>query len=277
MTLSRWVVFACLAYGVALGQDASVPPAPVSTNPDDAPARVKSGKVFASTEIDRPPALGPTSAKVWIVVFSDFQCPVCKRSADATQQIAEEFPGEVRVLFWQHPLASHAGAEGAAVASLAAQQQGKFWEYHDEVFRNQSALDADSLSGYASRLGLDVDRFKSDSASPELHARVKSEAAFAERFGATSTPAFMMNGKVHTGWGSWYGFRGEVEHELAEARKLEAAGTPAEQIAGRRAQAQIEDADLLQAYREQILREAQEAPTKKGSHKDRKKEVKTKT
>jgi protein-disulfide isomerase len=270
MTSKRWVVLALLFSGLVRGADQSAPPVPVATNPADSPVRVKSGRVFASTDAEVPPALGPLPAKVVVLVFSDFQCPVCRRSADATQQIAEEFPGEVRVEFWQHALATHVNAENAAVASLAAQRQGMFWEYHDEVFRNQSAIDPASLARYAERLGLDVGEFNKDYADPELRARAKAEGAVAERFGAMSTPAFMVNGKVNIGWGSWFGFRADVERELGEARKLEGQGTSTEQIAERRAQAQIEDAALLTAYRELVLRVAPEE-TKKPKKKKPKK------
>jgi len=262
MNVSRWAVLALFVSGVVHGGDPSAP-LPVSTNPADAPARVKSGKVFASADVDVPPALGPLPAKVLVIVFSDFQCPVCRRSADATQQIAEEFPGEVRVEFWQHPLATHSNAENAAVASLAAQRQGKFWEYHDEVFRNQAAIDPASLARYAEQLGLDEEQFKSDYAAPELRARAKREATVAERFRAQSTPAFMVNGKLKIGWGSWSAFRADVEREVVEARSLEEQGTPIEQVAGQRAQAQIEDAELLRAYRELVLRVAPGASKKK--------------
>ena len=263
MNVKRWAVAAFLVSGLVRGQDQSTPPVPISTNPADAPARVKSGKVFASRDATVPPALGPLPAKVLVIVFSDFQCPVCRRSADATDQIADEFPGEVRVEFWQHALASHPSAENAAVASLAAQRQGMFWEYHDEVFRNQSAIDPASLARYAEQLGCDMEQFNRDTADPELRARAKAEGAFAERFGATSTPAFMINGKVHIGWGSWSGFRSEVERELVEARKLEAQGIPVEQLAEQRAHAAIEDAALFGAYREQVLRDTPEEPKKK--------------
>ena len=261
MNVRRWAVLALLVSGVVHGADLPTPE-PVSTNKDDAPPRTKTGKVFASTDVDLPPALGPSPAKVLVIVFSDFQCPVCRRSADATQQIAEEFPGEVRVEFWQHPLANHANAENAAVASLAAQRQGRFWEYHDELFRNQSALDPASLSRYAEQLGLDVTRFNADYAALELRVRAKREAALAERFGAPNTPTFMVNGKLKTGWGSWYAFRAEVERELAEARKLQAQGTPLDRIAEQRAKAQIENADILSAYREFVLRIEPEASKK---------------
>lgn len=255
MNVSRWAVAAFLVCGVAGAQE-SRPPRPVSTNPDDAPPRVKSGKVFPSTDVSVPPALGPLPAKVLVIVFSDFQCPVCKRSADATQQIADEFPGEVRVEFWQHALAMHSQAEGAAVASLAAQRQGMFWEYHDELFRNQSTFDSASLARYAEQVGMDVEKFKTDVEDPELRARVKSESAAADRFGAPSTPSFMINGKVKVGWGSWYAFRADVERELNEARKLEAAGTPVADIAALRAQALIEDPERASAYRELVVRAA---------------------
>src|SRR5512147_779268 len=138
----------------------SSPPTPIGSNPADSPARTQSGRVLASTDANLPPALGPAPAKVLVVVFSDFQCPVCRRSADATAQIADEFPEEVRTEFWQHALPMHPNAANAAAASLAAQRQGKFWEYHDVLFRNQNALDPASLERYAEDLGLDVARFK---------------------------------------------------------------------------------------------------------------------
>ena len=268
MNVSRWAVALLCVSGAAFGADVANP-VPVSTNKDDAPPRVKSGKVFASTDAELPPALGPAGAKVVVLVFSDFQCPVCRRTADATQQIAEEFPGDVRVEFWQHPLASHGNAENAAVASLAAQRQGKFWEYHDEVFRNQSSIDPASLARYADQVGLDAARFKTDYEAPELRVRAKSEAAAAESFGATNTPAFMVNGKLKMGWGSWYAFRADVEHELAEAKKLQDQGTPAEQIAEARAQTQIADAETFRLYRDRVLRIAPPEEPKK-RHKSKK-------
>jgi len=92
------------------------------------------------------------------------------------------------------------------------------------VFRNQSSIDPASLARYADQIGLDAARFRSDYEAPELRARAQSEAAAAESFGAKNTPAFMVNGKLKMGWGSWYAFRADVEKELAEARKLQEQG-----------------------------------------------------
>jgi protein-disulfide isomerase len=253
------------------GADMTVPPTAISPNPADSPVRTQSGKVFASTDADRPPALGPAPAKVLVLVLSDFQCPVCRRSADATQQIVEEFPGEVRAEFWQHALPMHPNAQNAAVASLAAQRQGKFWEYHDALFRNQNALDPASLAHYAEDLGLDVERFKSDYEDPVLRERVKSESAFAETFGAAGTPAFLINGKLYVGWGSWSSFRGNVERELAEARKVEAQGTPLAQVAETRARALITDPEQLQAYVSSVLPTDEPVSKKHKKHKKKRK------
>jgi protein-disulfide isomerase len=273
MKLTRWAIAMCLVSGTVYAANSSNP-TPVTTNKDDSPPRVQSGKVFASTDVDHPPALGPADAKVVVLVFSDFQCPVCRRSADATDQIAEEFPGDVRVEFWQHPLTTHANAENAAVASLAAQRQGMFWEYHDELFRNQAAIDPDSLARYAEQLGMDAERFKSDYADPALRARAQREAATAETFGAKNTPAFMVNGKLKTGWGSWYGFRTDVERELAEAKKLEEQGTAGASVAESRAATLLANDELFRVYRDQVLRPAPDVSQSTGKPKKEKKKKK---
>src|SRR5215510_6382413 len=194
----------------------SLVPTPTVPNPDR-PVRTTSGKVVVSRDAALPPALGPNPCKVLVTVYSDFQCPVCARATDATHQISEEWPGQVRVEFRQHPLAMHANAENAAVASLAAHRQGKFWEYHDTLFAHQAALDAASLETYAREVGLDLTRFRKDYADPALRTRAREEGALADRLGATGTPAFLVNGRLSVGWGSWQSFRAQVEQELAAA------------------------------------------------------------
>lgn len=226
---------------------------PLSSNLADTPPRSESAQVQASTDAGRPPAYGPSAAEVIVLVFSDFQCPVCRRSADATRQIAAEFPGEVRLEFRQHPLANHARSEDAAVASLAAQRQDLFWPYHDELFRNQGALDESSLADYAERLGMDREQFLRDYSDPDLRARVRSEAAFADEIGAGSTPAFMINGNLSVGWGSWVSFRSAVDREVNAARALASDGTPRGDIAAARARQNLHDAESFERYREQVL------------------------
>jgi protein-disulfide isomerase len=230
----------------------SVAAVPRSSDPDR-PTRTSSGRVHPNSDPRLPPALGPYPAKVVVVVSSDFQCPVCARVTDATHQIAEEWPGEVRVEFHQHPLAMHANAEHAAVASLAAHRQGKFWGMHDVLFAHQHALDQDSLVVYAREVGLDVSRFRRDYRDPALRARAQREGALAERLGASGTPGFFINGHVQVGWGSWQGFRAQVQHELEQVNDLLAKGTKLAAVHALRAQALAKDAAAFAAYKEAMI------------------------
>jgi protein-disulfide isomerase len=226
------------------------PPPPVN---DDQPVRTCSGKVPVSQDPHGPPALGPAPAKVTVVVYSDFQCPVCRRITDATYQIAEEWPGEVRVEFRQLALSSHQHAVGAAVAALAAHRQGRFWEMHDLLFANQQALDAGSLEGYAEQLGLDLARFRQDVADPTLRARVEAESQLAAQLGAGATPAFLINGRLGVGWASWMAFRSQVDVERKAADALLAQGTPLAAVHAARARQALTDPDQWKAYQAGVI------------------------
>ncbi len=242
---------------VAAPTPSAPPPATVAgKNPDDSPARTQSGKVFASKDPNSPPAFGPVDALVDVLIVSDYQCPVCRRAVDATHQIAEEFPGEVRVVFWNNALEMHRNAKAAALAGLAAHRQGKFWEMHDKLFENQAALDAISLETYAQTLGLDMEAWKKDIADPALDARVNSEGAMATALEARGTPAFVVNGKVQVGWGSWNGFKGMVERELTDARALKAQGKTPAQIREQRARENSANEAAFTAYKSGYLQAA---------------------
>jgi protein-disulfide isomerase len=237
-----------------IGQSAT----PVAT--DDAPVRTHSGKVFASKDPSLPPAYGPEPAKVHVLVFSDFQCPVCRRIMDATHQIAEEWPGEVRVEFFELPLSIHQNAENAAIAALAAHRQGKFWELHDVLFANQGALDPASLASYAASVGCDPKRFAADFADPALRARVHDEASLGAALGAKATPAFLVNGKVFVGWASWGAFRGQVDQERTAVDVLLKTGTKLKDVHALRVKANMTDPAALAAYEKSILAPPSHAP-----------------
>jgi protein-disulfide isomerase len=222
-------------------------------NPDEPPARTHSDKVQESRDPNLPPAYGPTPSKVHVIVYSDFQCPVCARCTGATHQIAEEWPGDVRVEFRQLALAMHRHAEDAAVASLAAHRQGKFWAMHDVLFAHQSSLDPDSLTAHAREAGLDMDQYAKDYADPKLRTRVRAEKTLADRLGAKGTPTFIINGNVSSGWGSWQGFRHEVEMELKAADALIAKGTKLADVHAKRARTQLKDAAVFAAYKAAVI------------------------
>jgi protein-disulfide isomerase len=140
------------------------------------------------------PAFGPADAKVTIVEFSDFQCPFCSRAADAAHKVKEKYGDKVRFVFRQFPLSFHKDAHTAAEASLAANAQGKFWEFHDKLFANQQKLDRPALEGYAKELGLNVDKFKKSLDSKEFAATVDSEMKLGEEVAVNGTPTMFLNG-----------------------------------------------------------------------------------
>jgi predicted DsbA family dithiol-disulfide isomerase len=172
---------------------------------------------------------------------------------DASHQLAEEWPGEVRLAFHQRPLKMHKNALSASVASLAAHMQGKFWEYHDVLFKNQRALDRLSLIAYAQRLGLDMARFKKDLEDPVLIKRAQTESDVAAKLGARGTPAFLVNGRLSVGWGSWHGFRGQVLRELKQARQALADGVKLADLHATRAKANVKDDAAFQVYKASVI------------------------
>ena len=109
--------------------------------------RRRSGDAYAAgsgghVSVDDDPSWGPTDAKVTVVEFSDFQCPYCGRFVSQTySQIKQEYGGKVHFVFRDFPLSTiHPWAEKGAEAAGCANEQGKFWEYHDAIFQNQTTL-----------------------------------------------------------------------------------------------------------------------------------------
>jgi protein-disulfide isomerase len=159
------------------------------------------------------PVRGGKKAPVTVIEFSDFQCPYCARAVPTVKEL--EGNKNVRVV-WKHlPLSFHPNAMPAALAAEAAREQGKFWEMHDKLFANQTALSDATYLEYARDLGLDVKRFQEAMQSPRLRARVQEDLAAAGAAGVTGTPTFVVNGEVVVGSG---GLAAAVQRRLAAAR-----------------------------------------------------------
>jgi len=150
-------------------------------------------------DIGSSPVRGEPSAKVTIVEFSDFQCPFCQRGASIMEDVLKAYPKDVKIAFKNLPLPFHEKAKPAAKAALAAQKQGKFWEMHDLLFKNQSALGDDLFVKFATDLGLDVEKFKADMASPEVAKTIEDDAELARKLGVNGTPGFFVNGVLVSG------------------------------------------------------------------------------
>jgi protein-disulfide isomerase len=154
-------------------------------------------KYFANplkVEIGGSPVKGPADAKVTIFEFSDFECPYCKRGFDVVEEVLKAYPNDVKVVFKNMPLEFHNMATPAAKAALAAQKQGKFWEFHDELFKNQQSISEELFPKIATTLGLDMEKFKADMNSPEVEAQIKSDISIAKALDITGTPGFIVAG-----------------------------------------------------------------------------------
>jgi protein-disulfide isomerase len=167
-------------------------------------------------KIGDSPLRGRKNAKVSIVEFSDFQCPYCSKVRPTLDRIEKEYGGQVAIVFKHLPLGMHPKAPAAHVAAEAAHQQGKFWEMHDLIFANQRQMSTAQYEEYAQQIGLDVDRFKKDVASPALKKRVAADAALAASVGITGTPAFLINGRYLSGAQPFAAFKLLIDEELAK-------------------------------------------------------------
>ncbi|HEX5041653.1 MAG TPA: thioredoxin domain-containing protein [Candidatus Polarisedimenticolaceae bacterium] len=164
------------------------------------------------------PAMGPKDAKVTVLHYIDYQCPYCSRIAPTMAQLGEAYPKDVRVVFKMHPLSFHQNAQIAAEAAMAAHAQGKFFEMHDRLFKNQQALTRDNILKWAQEIGLDVPRFTKELDEHAHAARIAKEAKDVEAIGATGTPASFVNGRYVSGAKPLEFFKGLVDEELTWAR-----------------------------------------------------------
>jgi protein-disulfide isomerase len=164
------------------------------------------------------PSRGPDSAPITLVEFSDFQCPFCSRAVGTVEQVMKAYPDKVRLVFRQFPLEMHKDAPKAAEAALCANEQGKFWEYHDTLFQNQQALSVDDLKKHAGAVSLDAKKFGECLDSGKMAATVKADFEAGSKVGVTGTPAFFINGVMLSGAQPFEEFKKVIDEEL-QAKK----------------------------------------------------------
>jgi Na+/H+ antiporter NhaA len=142
---------------------------------------------------------GPEQAPVTVVEYGDFECPYCGLAEPSVRELLRDF-GDVRYV-WRHlPLTDvHPHAQLAAEATEAAAKQGKFWEMHDLLLEHQGALTVRDLVGYATSLGLDIERFTAHLRKHAGAARVAEDTDSADLSGVSGTPTFFVNGMRHYG------------------------------------------------------------------------------
>lgn len=167
--------------------------------------------------VDDDPSQGAVTAPVTIVMFTDFQCSACSATHPVLKKVMAEYPGKIRFVVRDFPLESiHENAFRAALAAGAANAQGKFFEYTEILYKNQSALDGESLKKYAAQIGLNVRQFELDLNSEKTTAEIRKDIADGESYGINSTPTIYING-VSVRILSADGFRKAIDHALKKS------------------------------------------------------------
>lgn len=152
--------------------------------------------------IGNSPAMGPENAKLTIVEFSDFQCPYCARAATMLKALQEKHPNDIRVVFKHFPLGFHKEAPAASAASMAAQKQGKFWEYRYALAPFFKELTEAKFLEIAAQVGLDIEKFKVDMALDAAKKdAIATDMALGSKVGVRGTPSFYINGKKIANFG----------------------------------------------------------------------------
>lgn len=150
-------------------------------------------------EVGSIPARGSENAKITIFAFQDFECPYSQRGAEIFAPLLKQYAGKAKLVFKNRPQTFHPQAAAAAKATLAANMQGRFWDYHDLLFKNSKELGETVFVKLAKELNLNIERFNKDRNSKTVEEQLNRDIAEAEKHNFSSTPTFVMNGVVIIG------------------------------------------------------------------------------
>ena len=140
------------------------------------------------------PSRGGEQARITIVEFSDFNCRYCAGMAGVLDRVWDSYGDKVRIIFKHNPFPGHPLSLEAHKASVAAFQQGRFWEMQTLLFANQETLDSRSLRGHAKVLGLNMEQFEDDLESAEVEGIVARDIAQAKAADVSRVPTLFLNG-----------------------------------------------------------------------------------
>jgi len=149
----------------------------------------------AEFDLADSPRLGRDDAVLTVVVFTDFECPYCATVSKYLQGVQRSYSDRIRLVVKNFPLVTHPDAALAAEASLCANEQGKYWPYHDVLYANQGHLDRESLVSYAEKAGIDVPRFRQSLESGKYRGLVERDLREGEKIGVSATPTIFLNGR----------------------------------------------------------------------------------
>jgi protein-disulfide isomerase len=178
------------------------------------PAAANMENEMAKTNSDKP--------QVTLVEFADYECPYCQKVAADVNKLRADMGDKINFQYKDFPLQMHARAEKAAEAVRCASKQGKFWEFHDEIFRSKE-LDVDQLKAQARALNLNTAAFDQCLDSGEETAAIEKDRKDGEKLGISGTPSFFINGHYLSGALDYATLRQVVDQQLTLA-KVQTAG-----------------------------------------------------
>lgn len=167
-----------------------------------------------NVSLDDDPIRGTKDAPVQIVMFSDFQCPFCVRVETTMKTIKDTYGDKVAVTFRDYPLSFHQNAEKAAEAANCAHKQGKYWEFHDALFANQSQIAVPDLKKRAEEMSLNMADFNQCLDSGEMKDEIDRDMKEGISYGVTGTPASFVNGRFLSGAQPFENFKKVIDDEL---------------------------------------------------------------
>lgn len=155
--------------------------------------REQQGQIRLEVSADDDAVLGPDSAPITIIEFSDFRCPYCKRWHNETMKpLFEMYPDQIRLIYRDFPVV---GGFEAALAAECAGEQGDYFAYHDLLFSGEfEELNSEAYSSYAERLGMDAEELMACVDEATFAEEVQADARYAASLGVTGTPTFFING-----------------------------------------------------------------------------------
>lgn len=160
---------------------------------------------------------GDFKASITLVEYSDFECPFCERHYPTLKKILSDYAGQVRLVYKHFPLGFHPNAQKAAEASECADEQGKFWEYHDKLFENQpQGYSTDKFKQWAQDLNLNTTKFNDCLDAGKYAGQVQAEATDGQNRGVQGTPATFVNGQLVSGAVPYESFQSVIDQELSK-------------------------------------------------------------
>lgn len=163
---------------------------------EDAKKEMEEANKVWDIPVDESPVFGPENAKLTIVEFTEFQCPYCSRIAPTMKDLMDKHPGEIKFIYKNFPLSFHANAKPAAAAAIAAQKQGKFWEYRYALAPHSRELGDSIYVAVAKEVGLNIEQFEKDRVLDDaMNARIQKDFDLGVKVGVQGTPNFYINGK----------------------------------------------------------------------------------